>query len=52
MATSRNNSKTAQQLAASAKVAADNQYERYMAEAIEKLAEAVADIGFKLHHMN
>ncbi|SIE90070.1 hypothetical protein [Mycobacteroides abscessus] len=52
MATSRNSAKTAQQLAASAKVAANNEYERYMAEAIEKLAETVADIGFKLHHLN
>lgn len=51
MATARENAQIAQQLAQSAKNAATNQHERYMAEAVEKLSEAVSQIGLTLHHM-
>lgn len=52
MASARTNAQEAQRLAGLAKLAANTEHERLMAESVGKLAEAVSEIGFKLHHMS
>lgn len=52
MASARDNATAAQRLAKLAKIAASNEYDRQMAEATEKLAEAVSQIALTLHQMN
>lgn len=52
MASARTNAQEAQRLAGLAKLAANTEHERLMAESIEKLSEAVSQVGLTLHHMS